>query len=116
MACNSPMLDVLGITDKTEDPEGGVIQRRSGSSDPTVCLKKMPCILPWENFGTLPEEAMDILEAGIKQYARAGITTAQDCATGKGTWQLLDALAKNDRLPVDVIAWPLYKGIDDETF
>lgn len=117
MACNSPMLDVLGITDKTEDPEGGVIQRRSGSSEPNGVLEENAMYIALGKFPVpSPEEAMDILEAGIKQYASAGITTAQDCATGKGTWQLLDALAKSDRLPVDVIAWPLYKGIDDETF
>ena len=117
MTCNSRMLEVLGITDETKDPEGGVIQRRAGSLEPNGVLEENAMFVVLEKFpAPSPEEAMDILEAGIRHYARAGITTAQDCATGKGTWQLLDALAKADRLPVDVIAWPLYKGIDDETF
>lgn len=63
-----------------------------------------------------PEQGMAILKKGLEHYARAGITTAQDCATGKGTWQLLAAMAEAGQLPIDVVAWPAYKGGDDAAF
>ena len=65
-------------------PEGGKIQRKPRSSEPngvmeeiamTLVLKKLP--LP------TPEKAMAMLEEGMRLYAQAGITTAQDCASGK---------------------------------
>jgi predicted amidohydrolase YtcJ len=57
-----------------------------------------------------------MIEEGLRFYAEAGITTAQDCATFKGTWHLLAAMAQKGRLPIDVITWPMYKGVDDESF
>ena len=117
MACNSRMLEVLGITGDTKDPEGGVIQRKPGSSEPNGVLEENAMFIVLQKFPTpTPEQAMAILEEGIQYYARAGITTAQDCASGKGTWQLLAAMAKAGKIPVDVIAWPVYKGINDEIF
>ena len=117
MTCNSMMLEVLGITGDTKNPEGGVIQRKPGSSEPNGVLEENAMFVVLQKFPTpTPEQAMAILEEGIQHYARAGITTAQDCASGKGTWQLLAAMAKAGKLPVDVIAWPVYKGIDDATF
>jgi len=117
MACNSRMLEELGITGDTKNPEGGVIQRKPGSTEPNGVLEENAMLILLQKFPMpKPEEAMAILEEGIQHYTRAGITTAQDCASGKGTWQLLAAMAKADKLPIDVIAWPVYKGIDDDTF
>jgi predicted amidohydrolase YtcJ len=61
-----------------------------------------------------PEKAMEMMEQGMRFYAKAGITTAQDCASGKGTLKLLKAMEQQGKLPIDIIAWPIYKGVDDE--
>ena len=117
MSCNSKLLEVLGITRDTKDPEGGVIQRKPGSTEPNGVLEENAMLMVLQKFPVpTPEQAMDILEEGLQHYAQAGITTAQDCATGRGSWQLLAAMAQADRLPIDVIAWPIYKGIDDAAF
>ena len=117
MTGNSKMLEEIGVTRETQDPEGGKIQRKPGSSEPngvleeiamTLVLKKLP--LP------TPEKAMAMLEEGMRFYAQAGITTAQDCASGKGTLKLLETMEKEGRLPIDIIAWPIYKGVDDAIF
>jgi predicted amidohydrolase YtcJ len=111
------MLEELGITRDTKEPEGGVIQRKPGSTEPNGVLEENAMLLLLKKFPMpTPEDAMAVLEEGIQHYTRAGITTAQDCASGRGTWQLLAAMAKDDKLPIDVIAWPVYKGIDDDTF
>jgi len=117
MTGNSKMLEEIGVTSETKDPEGGKIQRKRGSSEPngvleeiamTLVLKKLP--MP------TPEKAMALLEEGMRFYSQAGITTAQDCASGKGTLKLLEAMEKKGRLPIDIIAWPIYKGVDDAAF
>jgi predicted amidohydrolase YtcJ len=57
-----------------------------------------------------------MLEEGMRFYAQAGITTAQDCASGKGSLKLLEAMEQQGKLPIDIIAWPVYKGVDDAEF
>lgn len=117
MSCNSKVLEILGVNADTADPLGGKLQRRPGTNEPNGVLEEnaMYLLLP-----KLPvpsaEEAIAIVDRGLRHYAAAGITTAQDCATFKGTWKLLDIMDKKGLLPIDVIAWPLYKDIDDKTF
>ncbi len=117
MTGNSRMLDEVGITDETANPEGGVIQRKPGSNEPNGVLE--------ENAGMLvlghlpmptPEQAMTMVEKGLRFYAEAGITTAQDCATFQGTWRLFSALEEQGRLPIDLIAWPRFNAVDDDAF
>jgi hypothetical protein len=117
MTGNSRMLETVGISADTENPAGGVIQRRPGGNEPNGVLEEnaMYLVLGKMPMPT-PEQAMTMIEEGLKTYAAAGITTAQDCATFKGTWSLLAAMAKENRLPIDVITSPIYKGVDDEAF
>ncbi len=117
MAGNSKLMEEIGVAADTKDPQGGVIQRRPGSTEPNGVLEENAMLLVLEKIPTpTPEQAMAMLEEGLRHYARAGITTAQDCASGKGTWKLLAAMAQAGKLPIDVNAWALYKGIDDATF
>ena len=117
MACNSKLLEELGITSDTKDPEGGVIQRKPGSNEPNGVLEETAMFMVLEKIpSTTPEKAMAMLEEGVQHYAQAGITTAQDCASGKGAWRLLAAMEEAGKLPIDVIAWSLYKSTDDATF
>ena len=117
MTGNSKMLEEIGITARSPDPEGGKIQRKSGSSEPNGVLEELAMVLVLKKLPMpTPERAMEMLEEGMRFYARAGITTAQDCASGKGTLKLLEAMAEQGKLPIDIIAWPLYKGVDDGEF
>jgi len=117
MTGNSKMLEEISITARSPDPEGGKIQRKSGSSEPNGVLEELAMVLVLKKLPMpTPERAMEMLEEGMRFYARAGITTAQDCASGKGTLKLLEAMAEQGKLPIDVIAWPLYKGVDDGEF
>ncbi len=117
MTGNSRMLEEIGITSETPDPVGGVIRRRAGSSEPNGVLEELAMLLVLNRLPPpTPEKAMAMLEEGTRFYARAGITTAQDCASGKGTLKLLEAMEKAGKLPIDIIAWPVYKGVDDADF
>lgn len=117
MAGNSKMLEAIGVTAETEDPEGGVIQRRPGSREPNGVFEENAMYLAVSSLpAPTPERAMGMVEEGLRYYAAAGITTAQDCATFKGTGQILAAMERQGRLPIDVISWPMYKTIDDQAF
>ncbi len=117
MTGNSRMLDEVGITDETANPEGGVIQRKPGTNEPNGVLEENAAMrvlghLPMPT----PEQAMTMVEEGLGFYAEAGITTAQDCATFQGTWRLFSALEEQGRLPIDLIAWPRFNAVDDDAF
>jgi predicted amidohydrolase YtcJ len=117
MTGNSRMLKETGINAETKDPDGGVIQRIPGSKEPNGVLEENAMYLVLKSLPMpTPERAMEMIAEGLRFYAAAGITTAQDCATFKGTWHLLEAVAQKGLLPIDVITWPMYKGVDDAAF
>jgi hypothetical protein len=117
MTGNSKMLEEIGVNAETKDPQGGKIQRKPGSNEPNGVLEELAMALVAKKLPMpTPEQAMDMLEAGMRFYAAAGITTAQDCATGKGALEILTAMEKQGKLPIDIVVWPLYKGVDDAQF
>jgi len=117
MTGNSKMLEVLDITAETPNPDGGVIRREEGSKQPNGVLEELAMTLVLKDLPMpSPERAMEMIEEGLSFYSQAGITTAQDCASGKGSIKLLETMDSQGKLPVDVIVWPLYKGLTDEEF
>ena len=117
MTGNSRMLEEIDINAETKDPEGGKVQRKPDNSEPNGVLEENAMYLVLKKLPMpTPELAMAMIEDGLRFYAEAGITTAQDCATFKGTWHLLAAMEQKGRLPIDVITWPVYTGIDDAAF
>jgi predicted amidohydrolase YtcJ len=117
MTGNSKMLAEAGIGADTPNPAGGVIQHKPGSNEPNGVLEENAMYLVAKKLpAPTPEQAMRMIEDGLAFYAAAGITTAQDCATFAGTLKLLSAMDQAGRLPIDVISWPMYKGVDDATF
>ena len=59
---------------------------------------------------------MTMLEQGMRHYAAAGFTTAQDGASGAGAVKLLESMAKAGKLPIDVVSYSMYKGVNDALF
>ena len=110
------MLEEIGVTVETPTPDEGVIQRRPGSEEPNGVLEENAMYLVMKKTMPTPEQAMEMIGEGLRHYAEAGITTAQDCATFTGTWHILAAMEKAGMLPIDVITWPVYKAIDNKAF
>ncbi|MDF1702268.1 MAG: amidohydrolase [Planctomycetota bacterium] len=115
MAVNSKALEEIGVDATTKDPEGGKFQRLPGGNEPSGVLEElaMEAILGKLPAPT-PEHASEIIAKGLAFYAAAGITTAQDGATGSGTAKLLAAMDQAGKLPIDVVGYPLYKAMNDE--
>ena len=108
---NSVALDQAGIAAATPDPVGGMIVRYPGSREPTGLLQEAA----WAHvrltfFPTIPDHLQpDLLRRTGEYYARLGITTAQDGATGVGGMKMLRAAAEEGALPIDVVAYPIYQ-------
>ncbi|MFC1474963.1 amidohydrolase, partial [bacterium] len=106
-AVNSLALELLGIDKNTENPEGGVIQRDPETGEPNGVLE--------ENAGedayrealhfSLPEQ-LAITMRGVKKYASAGITTAQNGLTDKEMLMPLAAASRVGLIPFRLEMWP----------
>lgn len=111
---NSKMLSVAGITADSKNPAGGVIQRKPGGNEPNGVLEENAKLLVMGHLPKpTPKEAMTLIENGLRYYAEAGITTAQDCMTSQGTLHLFQAMEAEGRLPIDLICWPRYSMVED---
>lgn len=111
MAANSQALDVAGIDTSTENPEGGVIQRRKGTKEPNGVFEETAMALL---FGGVPMPGPDTvaekLADAVAHYARHGITTAQDGAIKiPFVADIFKTMGKEGRLPIDVVGYPLFE-------
>ena len=115
MATNSKALEEIGVDASTPDPEGGRFQRKADGKEPNGVLEELAMLAVAQKLpAPTPEQAIGIIEKGLDFYSAAGITTAQDGATGAGAAKLLEAMAEAGKLPIDVVAYPLYTGVTDE--
>jgi predicted amidohydrolase YtcJ len=112
-AVNHKALELLGITDTTSDPAGGVIRRVKGTRTPDGVLEESAMRFP--AFAMLskvpPAMQADFLAAGQARYARFGFTTVQDGGQTDDQVATAIAAAKAGKLQVDVVGYPLIDGM-----
>ena len=110
---NSKAMEKFNISAKTKTVEGGVIVRKPGTNEPYGLIMEMN-FLPI--FAAMPkastEEQLVQLKEGQMLYAAAGVTTAQEGATHMGEVDVLERGAKENRLFIDVISYPLFTEMD----
>jgi predicted amidohydrolase YtcJ len=106
---NSKALELADITDSVKDPKGGKFYRdekghltgvmEEGPAFTQVMMKITP---------VAPEVAMRAIRKTLmSKYAAEGMTTVQECGGALPDFvKLLQAMAKQKMLPVDVIAYP----------
>lgn len=98
---NTPMLELAGIGANTPDPAGGVIRREADGRTPNGVLEETAAMLGWGHAGMEGNEVANLL-AGMRQYARNGITTAQEGYLAAQAWNMIPA-ARRVALPIDVV-------------
>ncbi len=108
VAANSKALELGGITADTPNPQGGVIQRRPGGSEPNGVLEETAAFpLLIKLLGRVgPEGGETFVRAGTELWARFGYTTAQDGRTMPGGVKTLKEVAAADGLKIDVVSYP----------
>nr|WP_198530110.1 amidohydrolase family protein [Flavobacterium sp. Root935] len=105
---NHKALEIAGYNSLSENPAGGVIRRKEGTTEPNGVLEEMAMFIPlFKMMAALDHQANEkIAEAGLKSYVRFGFTTAQE---GRATRDVCDTwlkLANNNKLVIDVAAYP----------
>lgn len=106
-AVNSLALEKTGIGADTPNPDGGVIVRREGSSEPNGVLEEKAS---WTIFYSLPKPPVEavfaLLDKAQDYYAGYGITTAQEGRASDEQFHLLNAYANAGKLKLDVVTYP----------
>jgi len=106
-AVNAKALEILGIDKNTEDPEGGKLHRDPVTGEPTGVLEEKAVELAYEkgvDFSLL--EQISIIRHAIRDYAAAGVTTAQNGLAPKKILKPLSIISKLGLLPLRVVQWP----------
>jgi hypothetical protein len=106
-AVNSKGLEVFGYSADTQDPQGGVIRRRAGSSEPDGVLEELasiPLVLKY----LAPQNAEDaayFLQKGLETAMSYGYTTAQEGRAFSATHDMLAEYAESVGFPIDVVSY-----------
>jgi predicted amidohydrolase YtcJ len=105
---NSKALELVGYNAGTPDPQGGVIQRKPGTTEPngvleeTAMMNVIPVIL--RNVGPAGVKALAV--AGSELWASYGYTTVQEGRASPGVAKAMMAVAEEGGFKVDAIAFP----------
>jgi len=113
-AANSRALAAGGVDATTLDPPGGVVRRRAGGAEPDGVFEEAAMVLMRGAMPRLADaEIADRLVRAAHHYAAHGITTAQEAALlSVGVARVLGDLAGEGRLPIDVVAYPIWTCAD----
>jgi predicted amidohydrolase YtcJ len=110
---NSKAMEKFNINSNTKTVEGGIIVRKPGTNEPYGLIMEMS-YLPI--FAAMPkpseEQQLAQLKEGQMLYAAAGVTTAQEGATHMSEVSVLERGAKENKLFIDVISYPLFTEMD----
>ena len=108
ISVNSVALELGGISAQSENPQGGVIQRREGGIEPNGVLEETAAFpLLIKLLGRVgPEGSGAFIQAGVDLWARFGYTTAQDGRTMPGALKSLKEAAARGDLKIDVASYP----------
>ena len=103
---NQKGLEILGINNATKNPEGGKFGRIGNSNEPSgymeenAFINSTSNILKWDlaKYEKLMEKAQNL-------YIKNGITTVQEGLIKKDNWNILNNMAINNKLKIDVIGY-----------
>ena len=105
---NSRALQVANITADTPDPAGGVIRQREGSTEPNgVMEENASAMMAFAMLRNLDADAgRAIFRAGAELVASFGYTTAQEGRSTPAVAGLMQAVATEEGLDIDVVTYP----------
>src|SRR5699024_4954058 len=113
---NSAALELAKINEQTKDPAGGVVGREEDGSEPNGYLEEAAMdLIQGPVFANIEMDFNELIVEAQNEYLENGITTAQDGASTPDVVQLLEGLANEDLLDLDVISYPLISADGQNT-
>lgn len=104
-AANSLALELVGFTKGAEDPPGGRIWR-DADGEPTGIVDEQAVFAFLGNIVPPTSELIPRFRDASLEFARYGITTAQEGQTQQHTLPLLRAAAAQGHVLIDVVSYP----------
>lgn len=99
---NSAAMELAGITDQTEDPDGGQIIRDADGKATGVFIDNAMGLIRQHIPELSPEETRYALMTAMEGLAGYGLTSVHDAGVGSATIQAFKDLVDNDPLPIRV--------------
>ena len=107
-AFNTKALALAGYTAATPNPAGGVIDRKSGSQEPSGVIEEAAWFeaIP-KLLGSVGPSGMKALaQAGSEMWASFGYTTAQEGRSSKTIDAVLKEVTSEGKIKIDVVSYP----------
>jgi len=118
LVANSVALELVDIDASTADPEGGVIGRRPGSTEPNGLLEetaRLPLMfLTQEDIGFT--DFYRLVKAAANEYSAIGVTTAQSGGTSKELTTGLSLFSKVGVIPQRLVLFPFETEFGESLF
>ncbi len=110
---NTAALQRLGYNAATEDPPGGHIRRRPGSTEPNGVLEET-AVAAARDLAPAPDPALfaGLVARAQELYAKNGITTAQDGRSNLAILEAMRGLAAASQIYLDVAVYPAYEALE----
>ena len=106
LAANSTALERAGVDRSSQSPNGGVI-RRGADGEPDGVFEESAMFAVLGHLpGRSEDDRLAAIETAASQYARSGITTAQNGFTAAEELMDIDRAFAEGRIPIRVVAWP----------
>jgi hypothetical protein len=115
MVANSAALAYLGIDASTPNPEGGVIGRREGSTEPNGLLeetatKELVALL--QDLTLM--QVFNMIKAATREYAQVGVTTAQSGGVPPSLASGLSLFSKLGVIPLRLELFPFERDFREQ--
>ena len=104
VSVNSKALEIAGIDENTPNPPGGLIRRLGNSQKPNGVLEETASY-GVQRFIGASGDPIQQMHNGVLDYAKYGITTAQDGAASKDVIKQLRAASAAKPFPIDIVAY-----------
>ncbi|MFT7652367.1 MAG: putative amidohydrolase YtcJ [Limisphaerales bacterium] len=109
-ATNSKGLARAGINAESIDPAGGLIRRRTGSTEPNGVLEETATSRISQHMAAAIKDPLEAVAVAMQEYAKNGITTAQDGGSSQQSIDLLRAADAAGHINLDIVAFPHGQG------
>lgn len=111
-SANSLALERAGITADTPDPQGGMIDRYPGTTEPTGYLEEAAIMMATGANAPVIEDPVALIADIQELYASYGVTTVQDGATSGEGLATIRKAGDDGRLYLDVVTYPMPMGLN----